>query len=214
MLYLWPPRDLKDAHILISDMKEPLVRMEDARARDIPRIHLGGRLGNGVEVNDGSDILIAGCELRDLGGTGVVINGGRGHRVVSCDLHHLGQGGVYVGGGDRLTLTPAGHEVLNNHIHRVGQVETTYAPAIKLGAFGFSAVGCRVAHNLIHDLPHAAVLYGGNDHLLEYNEVWRIALDSGDVGAFYTTYDWTSRGNLLRYNLVADITAGQRVLHG
>jgi hypothetical protein len=32
----------------------------------------------------------------------------------------------------------------------------------------------------------------------------RAALDSGDVGAFYTWHDWTSRGNLLRYNFVYD----------
>lgn len=31
-----------------------------------------------------------------------------------------------------------------------------------------------------------------------------MGLDSGDVGAFYTWHDWTSRGNILRYNLVAD----------
>ena len=52
-----------------------------------------------------------------------------------------------------------------------------------------------VAHNLIHDLPHAAVVYTGNDHTIEFNEVHNVALDSGDAGAFYTWNDWTSRGH-------------------
>jgi hypothetical protein len=89
-------------------------------------------------------------------------------------------------------------------MYRLGQVVTTYAPAVKLGAYGFDAVGCGVANNRIHDLPHAAVLYGGNDNVLERNEVYRVALDSGDVGAFYTWHDWTSRGNVLKHNLVYD----------
>ncbi len=204
MLYLWPPRDLKDASIHIADMSEALVTFDNVSGVSLQGITLEGGLGNGVEINGGSDVLIAGCEFLNFGGTGVVIRGGKRHRVVSCDLHHLGEGGIYVEGGDRPTLTPANHEILNNHIYHVGEVKTTYAPAVKLGAFGFTAVGCRVAHNLIHDLPHAAILYGGNDNILEYNEIWRVAQDSGDVGAFYTTYDWTSRGNVLRYNLVAD----------
>ncbi|QTN32683.1 right-handed parallel beta-helix repeat-containing protein [Akkermansiaceae bacterium] len=207
MLYLWPPRDLKGGSALISDMKDPLVRIEDAGHVTFRGFTLEGGLGNGVEITGASEVLIAGCEIHDLGGTGIILNGGIGHRVAGCDIHQLGQGGIYVGGGDRMSLTPAGHVVLNNHIHHIGQTQTTYAPAIMLGAFGYTAVGCRLAHNLIHDLPHAAVLYGGNDHIIEYNQVWRIALDSGDVGAFYTTHDWTSRGNVLRHNLVADTNA-------
>jgi hypothetical protein len=74
-----------------------------------------------------------------------------------------------------------------------------------VGQFDYgNAVGCRVLHNFLHDLPHAAVLYEGNDNVLEANEVCRIALTSGDVGAFYTRQDWTSRGNLLRRNYVHD----------
>jgi hypothetical protein len=69
------------------------------------------------------------------------------------------------------------------------------------------AVGVRIAHNLIHDLPHAAVLYAGNDHVIELNEVHNVALDSGDVGAFYTWNDWTSRGNIVRHNFVHHSTA-------
>lgn len=203
-LYLWPTKNFAKSEIIISDHKEAIITIQDAEFVTIEGMTLEYGLGNGVEVNGGKNIQIQGCVFRNLGATGAIINGGSDHRVCSSDFHHLGQGGIYVGGGDRKTLTKAGHEVLNNHIHHIGQTQTTYAPAIKLGACGYYAAGCRVAHNLIHDLPHAAVLYGGNDNLLECNEIWRIALDSGDVGAFYTYQDWTSRGNILRHNIVAD----------
>jgi hypothetical protein len=189
-------------------MKQPLIDFDQTSHVIFRGFILEGGLGDGVTIDGGSHVVIGGCEIRNLGGSGVVINGGMEHRIVSCDIHHLGKGGIYVFAGDRASLTPAKHEVLNNHIYRTGEVQTTYAPAIDISFARFKrrkqGVGNRVAHNLIHDLSHAAILYGGNEHLFEYNEIWRIALDSQDVGAFYTVRDWTSRGNILRYNLIAD----------
>jgi hypothetical protein len=44
-------------------------------------------------------------------------------------------------------------------------------------------VGQCVWHNLIHDYPHCTILFNGNDHLIEFNEIHRNALETGDVGA-------------------------------
>ncbi|MBM3878984.1 MAG: hypothetical protein FJ387_04595 [Verrucomicrobia bacterium] len=68
-------------------------------------------------------------------------------------------------------------------------------------------VGNRVAHNRIHDAPHNAVLFWGNDHLLEFNEVYRVCMDTGDAGAFYIGRDWTQRGHVIRYNDFHDLGA-------
>ncbi len=78
----------------------------------------------------------------------------------------------------------------------------TYAAGIHL-----SGVGNRVANNLIHDAPHSAVLYGGNEHVLELNEIHHVAQEPSDVGAFYTGRDWTTQGNLLRWNYIHDLGA-------
>ena len=199
-IYLWPPAN---GQVSIADLDAPLAAIHGAS-----RVHIEGlvfevTLGDGVDIRDGADNLISGCTFRNLGKYGVVINGGTHHGVQSSDLYDLGEGGVFLAGGDRKTLTPARHFVVNNHFHDLGQTLKTYAPAVNI-AFGSPTppVGMYVAHNLIHDLPHAAVLYAGNDHLIELNEVHNVALDSGDVGAFYTTNDWTSRGNVLRHNYV------------
>lgn len=55
---------------------------------------------------------------------------------------------------------------------------------------------------MVHNAPHAAFIYGGNNNILEYNEVFDIARVTGDVGAFYSRWDWTSRGNVLRHNFI------------
>ena len=65
-----------------------------------------------------------------------------------------------------------------------------------------SGVGLRAAHNLIHDHPHCAILFGGNEHSIEFNEIHHIALETGDVGAIYTGRDWTYRGNRIRHNFI------------
>jgi len=62
-------------------------------------------------------------------------------------------------------------------------------------------------HNLIHDAPHSAVLYGGNEHIIEFNEIHHVALETSDVGALYTGRDWTSRGNVVRHNFIHSLTS-------
>ncbi|MEI8288219.1 MAG: right-handed parallel beta-helix repeat-containing protein [Verrucomicrobiota bacterium] len=200
-LYFWPPGDLSRASVYLSDFNHPMVAMRGAANVTLRGLVFEGGLGNGVEITGGDGGLIAGSTFRNLGGGGVIINGGSNHGVRSSDFYELGRGGVYFSGGDRKTLTPAHHFAENNHLYRLGIRKKTYAAAINVGN---DSVGCRVAHNFMHDLPHAAVLYTGNDHLFEFNEVARVALTSGDVGAFYTCLDWTSRGNVLRYNFVHD----------
>ena len=202
-LYFWPPEDLSRAAIYLTDRDTPLVTLKDVSHVTFRDLSFEGNLGNGLEISGGSDALVAGCTFRNLGGSGVLVRGGQRHGVRSSDFSDLGQGGIYLGGGDRKTLTPAHHFAENNHLHHLGLRQKTYAAAIHVGAYGVTeAVGCRVAHNFIHDLPHAAVLYGGNDHIFEFNEIARVVLTSGDMGAFYTTNDWTSRGNVVRHNYV------------
>jgi hypothetical protein len=104
---------------------------------------------------------------------------------------------VDLSGGDRRTLTPGGHFVENCHFQKQGRWSKCYVPAVHL-----TGVGHRAAHNLIHDHPHCAILFGGNEHLLEFNEIHHIALETGDVGAIYTGRDYTYRGNRIRHNFI------------
>jgi hypothetical protein len=63
-------------------------------------------------------------------------------------------------------------------------------------------VGHRIAHNLIHDLPHCGILFWGNDITIENNEIYAVCLETGDAGAIYTGRDYTFRGNVIRRNFV------------
>lgn len=204
-LFYWPPVPLAKAEVVIADFAEPMVRLKGAAHVTLRGLVLQNGLGDGVAIEGGEACAIAACTLRDLGRTGVVVRGGTKHAILSCDLHTLGHGGILLGGGDRATLTPAGHIADNNHIRHYGLTKKVYAPGIGVGAFAAgAAVGCTVTHNRIHDAPHGAVLYGGNDHLFEFNEIYDYLKESDDLGGFYSTHDWTSYGNVVRHNFIHD----------
>jgi len=206
-LFFWPPADLASSRILLADRAEPLVRFDGASHVALEGVCLEGRLGNAVEIGGGEAVRVARCEISNVGRDGVVVRGGRRHRVAGCVIHDVGAQGVYADGGVRATLEPAGHLIENNHIYRFARTKRIYAGGINLGygsSYGANpdCVGITVRHNRVHDTPHVGILYSGNNHLLEYNEVFHVALESNDMGGFYTVNDWTSRGNVLRHNFV------------
>ncbi|MEZ6070868.1 MAG: hypothetical protein R3C10_11495 [Pirellulales bacterium] len=48
--------------------------------------------------------------------------------------------------------------------------------------------------------------FGGNDHVIELNELHDVCYESNDAGAIYTGRDWTQRGTVVRHNYLHDIT--------
>jgi hypothetical protein len=152
-------------------------------------------------VTGGSDNQIVGCTIRDVGGYAVKIEGGARNGVVGCDIYETGDGGIVLDGGDRQTLTAAGHYAENNHIHHYSRWDRMYQPALTL-----AGVGNRAAHNLIHDAPHEAIAFSGNDHVIEFNEIHHVCTEANDGGAIYSGRDWTWRGTVIRHNYLHDIT--------
>lgn len=199
-LYFWPPdAALQEgrAEVLLSTLAEPFLELNDAANVRVQGLVLEGTRATAITIRGGTSNLVSGCVIRNIGNYGVTIQGGKGNGVVGCDIFDTGDGGVSLDGGNRQTLTPGGHFVENCHFQRQGRWSKCYVPAVLVGG-----VGHRVAHNLIHDHPHCAILYGGNDHLVEFNEIHHIALETGDVGAIYTGRDYTFRGNKIRYNYI------------
>jgi hypothetical protein len=194
-LYVWPTVTSDQHEGLVSILDAPLVTLRDTSDVQFVGFTLAGGRSDGIRITGGSRLHITGCDIRNLGGTGIVVNGGSNHRVQSCDVQALGEGGIVLSGGDRQTLTPGGHIADNNHIHHFSRWVRTY----KAG-FRVSGVGHSVRHNYIHDAPHSGIVYNGNNHLFEFNELTRLCLDTGDVGGIYTGRDWTAQGTILRHN--------------
>jgi hypothetical protein len=207
MLYLWPafagtatagkPAPLAGAVILVSELADPFIALTEVSHVTFCDLTLEAGRGSGVRIEGGEGVCLTGCTLRNLGNWGVIVDGGLRHTIVDCAIYGVGDGGVDVQGGDRATLTPCNHQVLHNHIHHYARWSRCYVAGINAGG-----VGMRIAHNLIHDAPHNAILFWGNDFLIEDNEIARVCLETGDAGAIYTGRDYTFRGNVIRRNFI------------
>ena len=206
-LYLWPPASLKDARITLSTLDAPVVALKDASHVTLRGLVVECGLGDGIVVAGGTECQILGCDVRNLRRLGIRVTGGSRHRIAGCDIHYTGQGGLVLAGGDRKTLTPGGHEAVDNHIWRFAEHQLTSAYGLSL-----QGVGNRAAHNLIHDAPHQAVLIGGNDHVFELNEVHHVCTETDDCGALYKGRNPSCRGNLICFNYWHDI--GTPMGHG
>ncbi len=200
LLYFWPPGPLNAASVTVSLLNEPLISTDSTNFVTISNIIFEQSRSNGVTITGGQRNLVAGCTFRNLGNDAVVIDGGTKNGVQSCDLYDLSLGALRIKGGDRKNLVPAGNFAVNNHIHH-------YSSWMRTGQYAVlvEGVGQRVQHNRIHDAPHEALTLRGNDHLFEFNEVYRVCQETGDAGAFHTGRDFTWRGNVIRYNYFHDL---------
>ncbi|HEX2952288.1 MAG TPA: right-handed parallel beta-helix repeat-containing protein, partial [Armatimonadota bacterium] len=199
LLYFWPPTPVQQADCDVTLLEQPLISLHDTSFVSFQRLTVEYVRGKAIEITGGTHDVIGGCTVRHIGNWAVMVNGGTQHLVVGCDIYDTGDGGISLSGGDRKTLLSADLAAVNNHIHHFGQWSRCYQPAVMV-----TGVGNRVAHNVIHDGPHNAIQLGGNDHVIEYNEISRVCLETGDVGAFYMGRDWTQRGNIIRYNYFHD----------
>jgi len=179
--------------------------LEDVSNVNFIDLKLNYGLGSAVQIIRGDNNLIAGCDISNFIQDAVSVLDGTNHEIISNDMHHLGAGGIFLSGGNRQTLSHANHKAVNNHIYEFGRVKVIYAPAVNIpGKYEDNNVGMYVAHNKISGTPHVGIQFGGNNNIFEYNEIFDICRVSNDMGAFYSWNDWTSYGNIIRYNYMHD----------
>jgi hypothetical protein len=206
-LAFWPASPIESGHTALSILTSPVISSTDASYITLSGLVVETCAGEGILMKGGRGNRIAACEVRNTGHAGIVVEGGDKHTVAACDIQDTGTAGLRISGGDRKTLAPCGHEVINNHIWRVSRRQRTHAHHIEMGG-----VGIRVAHNLLHDVPHQAIMLGGNDHLIELNEIHHTGMETDDCGSFYMGRNPSDRGTVIRHNFWHDI--GSALTHG
>ncbi|MDQ2862938.1 MAG: right-handed parallel beta-helix repeat-containing protein, partial [Bacteroidota bacterium] len=200
ILYFYPPSDIKKGHAFVSVNKN-IVSLNKVSFVTIQGMILEGCRDTVVKMKDCNDALLVGCTIRNSGDEAVTINGGMRNGVVGCDIYGVGAGGINITAGNRKTLEAGACFADNNNIHNIARIKRVYYPGISL-----NGVGNRATHNRIAHLPHMAIYFKGNDHLMEYNEIFDVCYESNDAGAIYAGRNWTMRGNTFRYNYLHDIS--------
>lgn len=132
--------------------------------------------------------------------------GGTQNGIVDCHIYNVGAGGISLGGGDRATLTPAGNYVENCRIHDYNRIEKSYRPGVWI-----DGVGNRVSRCNIYDAPSMAILFHGNNHLIEYCDITNVCNEVDDQGAIYYGRDPSEQGHVIRYCYFHELSPRHRV---
>ncbi|MGL4593853.1 MAG: right-handed parallel beta-helix repeat-containing protein [Thermoguttaceae bacterium] len=203
-LYFYPPSSMDGKSIFVPTNRFILRVEKGAKYIHFDRLTFECSEGTAVEFLNTDFCRMDGCTVRNVGdyrGSGINISGGKNNTIYGCNISETGASGISMHSGDVITLTPGNNVAENNYIHHVG---IFYKQGVGISVGG---VGQRVAHNLIHDGPRMAIMFGGNNHIFEYNHIRHMNLETSDTGAFYTGgRDWLgSRGTVIRYNFMHDI---------
>ncbi|MBD2848437.1 S-layer homology domain-containing protein [Paenibacillus sp. IB182496] len=213
MLYLMPTAAfLEDqAEATVTMLREPMLRTLGASHIRFDSLVLEYGRDTAAVILGGSDVIIANSEIQNFANGGVLINSpgryeydgvanprdGRDHAVLSSHIRHIGGTAVTLGGGDKDTLEPGNNRVENSHIHDFAYYHKAYNPGVL-----FSGVGNMASGNEIHDAPHPGIIIYGNDHRIEYNNIYDICKQFQDLGAIYMNAGMVpqERGNVVYRN--------------
>lgn len=200
-LYVWMPNadgNIQPSDVVYVSLIDNCIRLNDG-LKDVrlEGFTLEACRAGGISGNNVQNVEIVSMDIRNTGGPSVSFSGDNRNIIVSKCLIHDGDGGVFVSGGNRTMLESSGNVIEYNEIY-------SYA---REGASGRHAVSIRgvnniVRYNHIYNGQYIAIYYYGNDNRMEFNHIHHVCVNASDCGAFYTGLDWTTRGNIIRYNIV------------
>ncbi len=199
ILYFWPPSPVNAGKTTVSVLPNYLFDGKQVSNIKLQGLSFEGVRGNGLRIT-GDNNLINNCDVYNIGSDAISISG-NSNGVINSRIHDIGDSAVIVTGGDRQTLTPGNNYISDNEINAIGQWSSMARIGITLNGVSNTA-----SHNYIHDLPHIAILFNGNDHIIEYNKIENVVTEAKDAGAIYGGRDWSGRGTMIRYNYFKNIT--------
>ena len=159
-------------------------------------LNLTASQGDGILIyRPATSIVIQDCHLSHLGANGISVTNATDISVLATTIGFTGLASIFMTGGDRPSLIPANYTVAGCELHDFGVWTWTNQPGLL--AVG---VGIHAQNNLFRSAFHVAMLFEGNDIIIERNEFRHVVAETFDAGAVYTGRDLTYRGNVVRDN--------------
>ncbi|MBR6557834.1 MAG: right-handed parallel beta-helix repeat-containing protein [Clostridia bacterium] len=201
ILYVYPTEDFSNSSIVISTTQNNIISAGNLSYVTFKGIDLAATRANGFAIS-GHHITIDNCKIYDI-----CVNGinavGSDITIQNCEIFNIGEDAIDLRGGDADTVEESNDLIYNNYIHHWGQNRKTSKYAVKIEGCAIT-----VSHNEMHDTPHQAVIWNGPNHVIEYNEVYNVCLETDDCGALYAGRCLDAYGSTVRYNFIHDIGSG------
>lgn len=196
----------KDRSKVTLSRAKHLLIIAGAKNIRIEKLTIEKMRGDAVTVTDSRNIILSHIGVRYSGGRAVVFDRSQLSGIRNSQIADSGDGGITLAGGARKTLEPANLFAQDNIIRRFARLGRTYRPGVFI-----SGVGNRVIGNYIGEAPHSGIIFSGNNHLIAFNEIAKVATETDDAGAIYTGRDWTARGTNIVNNFLHDIGPPQTI---
>lgn len=206
-LYFWPPANLDSAPLQLTLSNKPLVSVLSSHNLCFNNIIF--ELGRDVmaDVMSSENIQFKNCLFRNCGTDAVALDG-YGNRLEGCEIYGSGDAGACLTGGNRFTLRFSNSTVNNCHIHDFSRWNNL--PGISL-----LGAGLRAEHNLIHHAPMQGIRHGGNNNVMQFNEIHHICLRSSDNAAIYSHWPgWDPQGAQINYNFLHHLRSNLKTPDG
>ncbi len=208
-LFVYPSDTSADSVINITYPIDEIISVENAANIVFDGISILNSGGKGISIHNSSNVTVQNCTVSQTADEGINVNGGKNVSVLNNKISSTGRKGIYVSGGDFQTLTACNHIIAGNEISDFGKIVKCYE-----GGITFGGVGITVKNNLIYDGPHAGIIAGGNDCLIENNEIHSVLKEAADMGAIYSGRSMVKRGNIFKGNIIHNCTTTSEASHG
>ena len=196
ILYLYKAEDFDTARITLSLSTEVMIQVENADWLTFRGFSLEGTRSDAIQITGNSN-TVESCLIHNVAGNGIVVDG-YNNLIASNEITQVEGSPVKLYGGDVETLTPANNRVYNNYIH-------DWTGGNGISGIRVYGVGQHVSHNELHNTVDSVIEYDGNDHIVEYNLIYDVCLESSDGGAIYSGRSWNDYGCIVRYNAIFNV---------
>ncbi len=198
-LYLWPTSPLTKSSRLVVATAHGFLRLKNTQNLHFHGLTVQGVVkGDIVEISGGSNCSINGFTLRNSTATALSISG-TSNRAHACDVYDVTRFARLTGGrANEKEITPGKNEISNCHFYL--DKLTGVAPTV-----GLSGTGNLFRNNLMHNLPGQALIFKGNDHLIEQNEFFNIGFEEGDGATLYSGAEFWGYGTRIQHNFIHHI---------
>lgn len=206
-LFLYPENPSPDGNIDIAFSSNPLLTVNGASNIEFYNLVFTASRSDAIKVANSKKIKIFGCDVKNVATDGITTDDKSDEIIIdSCHVYNIGSNGVSVQCGDSETLKKGNSVLTNCWIHDFGRLVRSYSGAVRLGG-----VNNIIRNNLMYNGPHYAMGLAGNDNLVERNEIHSVLQEAADAGAIYTGRSSLQRGNVVRENVIRDITSDSHV---
>ncbi len=204
-VYFFPPAGFDPEAVQVSYAAfspKYMLEIEDCENFTVAGLRFRGGRNSAVKAVNNRNLTLKDCSFSQFGDDALFVSDSKDFRVEGCLFRELGHGGIEAHGGDRKTLEPSGYVVENTLFTDFSLYKPTYEPAII-----FFGCGMDIRHNQFQNCPSSALRLEGNDILVEKNRFVHLVTESDDQGAIDVYWNFTYRGNVVRWNWWEDIVS-------